>query len=78
MLLVGVLLLNRKNHRNKFQVLHFLLVLLACIVFAICYQVFDYFNMQYEIREFVIGYAFLYWLFNWTVKVKNKIVPQPI
>ena len=77
MLLVCVLLVNRKNHRNKFQVLHFLLVLLACIVFAICYQVFDYFNMQYEIREFVIGYAFLYWLFNWTVNVKNKIVPQP-
>ena len=77
MLLVCFILVKRESYRDKFQVLHFLLVLLACIVFAICFKVFDYYNMQYEIREFVIGYAFFFWFFNWTANLKSKIMPQP-
>ena len=75
-LIILILLISKKKYRNKFQLLHFSLVLLACIIFALSYQVFEYNNMQYEIREFVISYAFLYWFFNWTTNLKNKIALQ--
>ena len=76
MLLVIFLLLSKKKYRNRFLIFHLVLVLFACIIFATCYEVFDYYNMQYEIREFVIAYAFLYWFFNWTTNLKNKIALQ--
>ena len=73
MLIILFLLITHKKYRNNYQILHYLIVLVACIIFAVCYRVFDYYNMQYEIREFVIAYAFLYWFFNWTTHLKNQI-----
>lgn len=69
-LLVMALLISKKSYRDGFHLLHFSLVLTACIIFAISYDVFEYNNMQYEIREFVVSYAFLYWCFNWTNNLK--------
>ena len=76
MLVILILLISRKKYRNRFLLLHFLLVLIACTIFAISYQIFEYNNMQYEIREFVVSYAFFYWFFNWTTNLKNKVALQ--
>ena len=76
LLIILVLLVGRKKYRNGFLLLHFSMVIIACVVFAISYQVFEYNNMQYEIREFVVSYAFFYWFFNWTTNLKNKVALQ--
>lgn len=76
LLIILILLVSRKKYRNGFLIWHLLLVLMACAVFAVSYQVFEYNNMQYEIREFVVLYAFFYWFFNWTTNLKNKVALQ--
>lgn len=38
--------------------------LLCTAIFMATHRIFNYKNMQYEIREFVIVYAFLYWLID--------------
>lgn len=75
-LVILVLLIRKRAHRNSFLVLHLSLVVIACVVFATSHDVLEYYNMQYEIREFVVSYAFLYWFFNWTTDLKNKISLQ--
>ena len=60
-LILLAIIANKK--RNPLFTLH--LVFLVCITsfFMIAHEVFNYQNLQYEIREFVFIYALIFWLF---------------
>jgi hypothetical protein len=51
----------KRNIINALEIIHLLVVWLLTVLFMICHEVFRYENMQYEIREFVFVYAFIYW-----------------
>jgi len=64
LILISILIVTRKKHMTFINILHLLIIISATIFFMINYHVFSYENVQYEIREFVIMYAFLFWLIN--------------
>ncbi|MDN5202620.1 hypothetical protein QQ008_14625 [Fulvivirgaceae bacterium BMA10] len=76
LLILSILILSKKAFRTKSILIHLALVIGSTIIFMFNHHVFAYYNMQYEIREFVIGYAFLYWFYNWTAHVKYKMALQ--
>ncbi len=76
LLIFLVLLISKKKYRSRLLLIHFGLLVAASFVFASSYQVFEYNNMQYEIREFIIIYAVFYWFYNWTTNLKNKVALQ--
>lgn len=52
----------KKSDRSIF--IHFAFILLSIIIFMFSYKVFNFFNMQYEIREtFVVLATFIYFLY---------------
>lgn len=53
-----------------------LLVLLACsLCYAACYKIFSQYNLQYEIREFVVVYGAFYWMADWGLRLKSDSSP---
>lgn len=64
LIFIAILILSRKKHRTFFNILHLLIIISAAIFFMVNYRVFSFENVQYEIREFVIMYAFLFWIIN--------------
>lgn len=76
LLMMFILIICKPKYRSPLLIIHFTMVLLAVVVFVFSYDVFAYNNMQYEIREFIISYAFLYWFYNWTTNLKNKVALQ--
>ncbi len=68
-LLIGIgmtarLILRKGPYRNPLNIGHLAAVITAMLFFMYHFHIFRYENMQYEIREFVITYAFLYWLIS--------------
>ncbi len=70
------LLITKPKYRSQFLLIHFGLVVAAVVIAASSYQILEYNNMQYEIREFIIIYAMFYWFYNWTTNLKNKVALQ--
>lgn len=64
LILMVILIFKKKEYKNLINILHLLIIISALIFFMINFHVFNYENVQYEIREFVIMYGFLFWLIN--------------
>jgi hypothetical protein len=54
---------------------HWTLVAGCAVLFMISFRVFRYHNLQYEIREFIIAYGILHWLFGWPRRADAQ--PRP-
>jgi hypothetical protein len=58
-ILFGIVMIIKKFDKNiKF---YYILLLISIAVFMYSYEVFGFFNMQYEIREMFVGLALLYY-----------------
>jgi hypothetical protein len=53
------------EHRHPLHMAHFLLITVSALVFIAHREVLGFRNLQYEIMEFVLVYAFAFWLIDW-------------
>ncbi len=65
LVLFGIVMWRRPGFSHDGALLHWILLVIATLVFAFSYSVFRYENMQYEIRELVVVIGVAYWLAGW-------------
>lgn len=63
--LLALLLVRKAELRTRAHVLHLVLLILATCFFVAHRDIFEFANMQYEIREFVFTYALLHLYADW-------------
>jgi hypothetical protein len=64
------------EHRHPIHMVHFLLIVASALVFIAHREVLGFRNLQYEIMEFVLVYAFGFWVFDW-VEATQEIPDSP-
>ncbi len=69
---IAFLIFKNKESRRVDTVVHLMLMMGASVFFMISYSIFRFKNMQYEIREFVFMYTFLYWFIESTLLLKKE------
>ncbi|MBF0224461.1 MAG: hypothetical protein HQK76_03305 [Desulfobacterales bacterium] len=71
-ILIFIIILQRKMYFDFQLIFHALLVLVSSIIFMIHRHIFSFVNMQYEIREFIVTYAFFYFLLSFAKNLKAE------
>ncbi len=66
LLLVVSLMARDKRYAKPEYMVHWLLVVGAMIFFMLNTHVFSFYNMQAEIREFIVIFAGVVWFYQWT------------
>jgi len=51
------------------------IVIVCSSVYAACYDIFSQYNLQYEIREFVVVCGVFYWMVDWSLRLKEQMPP---
>ncbi len=69
--LLAILVFTKEDYRRLDTVVHLVLVMGGALFFLINHSIFQYKNMQYEIREFIFMYAFLFWFVQSTHLLKK-------
>ncbi len=59
LVLAGYIIFVQKKETAPYLQAHFILLIMATVFFMLCYRIFAYENMQYEIREFIFIFALL-------------------
>lgn len=71
LLVLAYLLFVRRDESWASERLHYAVLLVTTALFALCYEVFSFENVQYEIREFVFVYGFISWFIHYTIALRN-------
>ena len=63
----------RKDHLDGLFTFNLWLIVLCSVCYAASYKIFSQYNLQYEIREFVVVYGVFYWMADWSLRLKNGL-----
>ncbi len=72
LILLSVMIFTEKKPLSAGELIHLASVMACALFFMLNHGIFDYNNMQYEIREAIIAYGALVWFYNWTAGLAFK------
>ena len=72
LILLSVMIFTEKKPLSAGELIHLASVMACALFFMLNHGIFDYHNMQYEIREAIIAYGALVWFYNWTAGLAFK------